>query len=86
MALNAHVAGRVVRVIPIETDREITLVLVYALLSHKIHALLVDECAVVDVESLVTNFHKNTDLHRNEIEYPCSVSHLLREVTMLFHV
>ena len=86
MALYGHVAGGMVAVVPIETYREIALELLHAILAHQIHALLVDEGAIVDVELLVAGLHDHADLHRNEVEDPGGITHLLGKFAELLHI
>ncbi len=86
MALDAHVAGGVVAVVPVEADGEVPLVLLHALLAHEGHPFLVDEGAVVDVQKFLSGLYQHAHFHGNEVEHPGGVAHLLREMTLFFHV
>ena len=86
MALDGHVAGGVVTVIVVETNREIAVELLHAVLAHEVHAFLADECAEVDVQSLASDLHQHADLHRYEVEHPGRVPHVVRQVTEFLHV
>ncbi len=86
VALDAHVAGAMVGVVPVEADGEVAFVLLHAGLSHKVYALLVHKGAVVDVQFFGPGFHQHAHLHWDEVKHPRGVSHLLGKVTEFGHV
>ena len=86
VALDAHVAGGVPGVIPVEADGEVAVEVLHGLFAHQAGAFLVHERAVVDIEQLPAGLHQHAHLHRDEIEDPGAVAHFPRQVPQALHV
>ena len=86
VALDGHVAGGVVAVIVVEAYREVAVELLHSVPAHEALALPADKGAEVDVKFFAAGLHHDADLHRDKVEHPGGVAHLLRKVAVIFHV
>ena len=85
MALDTHVSGTVITIIIIESYREVSVEFLYAILTHQFHALLVYECAIVDIQHVLSGLDQNADFHRNEVKHPGSIAHFVRKIAKFLH-